>query len=283
MPDFSKITSFFAAIIGVICMILDVPYYPTGKPLDLSGYEVVWEDEFDGDAIDTSVWTFHGAQGYARRGYVMDPDAVEVADGCAYFRIRYYADGLNGGKPGYYLGLYDTSATKNFTYGYFETRAVLPRVREGSGAFWLQNPDAYDHELGSSNGAEIDIMESQNWSGGGYYGKYFGKSAETVIEHNIHYDSGDTAKRMGAKGFKVRGNPYSEFHTYGVLWDEKGYTFYIDGVQTMHTSFGVSNAPEYICLSCDLRGEDGVPAENAFADLGDTAFIVDYVRVWQRG
>ena len=74
----------------------------------------------------------------------------------------------------------------------------------------------------------------------------------------------------------VDGNPYEEFHTYGVKWEKSGYTFYVDGKECRNTDFGLSHSPEYIVL--DIMMRDFTVKEI----VGDTAdFLVDYVRVYQ--
>ncbi|MBQ6164669.1 MAG: glycoside hydrolase family 16 protein [Clostridia bacterium] len=284
MAAFNRIIAFFMSIIGSIALMFDIPYYATGKQVDLSGYELVWEDEFRGERMDGTKWKYSGSYG-ANRGYYSSPDIVEMTGEEAVFHIKYYEEGLNGNPAAYYTASFKTDGLYEPTYGYFECRAKLPKVSNGSGAFWLNSHNAYNNDDDPSDGAEVDIMESQNWNAQGYYGQKFGKSAENVIEHNIHYGTPGTQwyHRLHAKGFKVRGDPYEEFHTYGLLWDENGYTFYIDGVATMSTTLGLSHAPEYICLSCDIRGEDGVPYDNSWADGQDATFVVDYVRVYQKG
>ena len=72
-------------------------------------------------------------------------------------------------------------------------------------------------------------------------------------------------------------NPYTQFNTYGLEWNEKEYIFYINGVESVRTSWqkGVSRAPEYIIISEELP--------NLFTEQPGftTEFVVDYVRVYQ--
>ena len=73
-----------------------------------------------------------------------------------------------------------------------------------------------------------------------------------------------------------------EFHRFGVLWDETGYTFYVDGVEDGHIDTYVSGCPEFILISGEphgYRNEDHQPTTEAVAAIGDT-FVVDYVRVF---
>ena len=84
-------------------------------------------------------------------------------------------------------------------------------------------------------------------------------------------------KRVGK--FYVK-NLYTEFHTFGCLWTESEYIFYIDGVESGRTSFGkgVSTAPEEVIVSLEI------PEKLKFIRGTDftTEFIVDSVRIWQK-
>ena len=78
-------------------------------------------------------------------------------------------------------------------------------------------------------------------------------------------------------------NPYEQFNTYGLEWNEKEYIFYINGVETGRLSTGgVSQNPEYLILSVEMRGEDGIPSQRDNAPADGAEFIVDYVRVFDK-
>lgn len=77
------------------------------------------------------------------------------------------------------------------------------------------------------------------------------------------------------------------FHRFGVLWEEDGYTFYVDGVQSGEKLTLVSSGVEqFILLGTECIGSrDHIPGIcrgcEAAALEGDQ-FIVDYVRVFDR-
>ena len=69
-----------------------------------------------------------------------------------------------------------------------------------------------------------------------------------------------------------------------MLWDETGYTFYIDGVEDGKVTEYLTARPEFILISTEVHGyryEDHKPAKEAYENLGDT-FVVDYVRVFEK-
>ena len=130
------------------------------------------------------------------------------------------------------------------------------------------------------DGTEIDIFESDRYE----------KILNHSVTSNLHFDGYNEAhQKMGAKAFSTGNNPYEEYNTYGLEWNENEYIFYINGVETGRLSTGgVSQNPEYLILSCEIAGENGVANadRNGTGKInmkpGDTAeFIVDYVRVYQ--
>ena len=103
------------------------------------------------------------------------------------------------------------------------------------------------------------------------------------ISSNIHVDGyGDALKSMGSRRFAVKGDPYSEYNTYGLEWNENEYTFYINGVKTFSADWcGVCTVPEYMLLSVEHRGEDGNPKLDYLHGIDRSEFVVDYVRAYQ--
>ena len=271
--------AFFIGIIMSICLTLDIPMKAIGKPLDLTGYQLVWSDEFEGDAVDQTKWRGHGPDLNSdtlipvygatdtHEALYYSRDCVEVKDGNLILSIR-HADGSDPSRPkGWYCASLDTAATKQFSYGYFECRAILAKAVAGNSAFWLNSPSAYDTSIPKEEGNEIDIMESMR----------YGVKHEGSIENNIHYYDKGGHQKLHARWVIVDGNPYEEFHTYGMKWDSKGYTFYVDGKECRNTDFGLSHSPEYIVLDIMMRDFATQSIVGSSAD-----FVVDYVHVYQQ-
>ena len=268
---FGKIYYFFIGIIMSICLTLDIPMRAIGKPLDLTGYQMVWSDEFEGTELDTTKWQGHvvplGSGPVAYDGGYLDDSAVAVKDGNLILSIKQYPESAGDRAGEYYFFYLDSRPGFSGTYGYYECRAKLAKARAGNCAFWMNSPTAYDYDVPKEEGVEIDIMESMQ----------YGRKYQGSIERNIHYFDSTGHQHLRARFFKVGGDPYEEFNTYGLKWDENGYTFYVNGKECRNTDFGVSKAPEYIVLSNFMR--DFTKKEI----VGDSAdFIVDYVRVYQQ-
>ena len=275
---------------------LTLPAIPRGQDLNLEErFKLVWEDNFDGDKLDTTKWddnqsvdTLHW--GPIRKGGYWHKDMIEVRDGNLIISTEYKSEPLEGntfGSPdkygeGYYTASIATAGKHEFLYGYFECRAILPKSTGMWSAFWMMNGDVYNADGSGKDGTEVDIFESM------YYKDAWWGAGDAVIS-GIHFD-GYTGNHQGDSiGKWFANNPYEEFNTYGLEWNENEYIFYINGVETGRLSKGgVSQNPEYLILSCEIAGENGI----AHADRhgtgkislkpGDTAeFIIDYVKVYQ--
>lgn len=268
---FKKIIAVFVAFIEMFGSVLfDTGITPRGQQLDLTGYNLVFCDEFEGDTLDTDIWEYR-ASGSRRYGYNA-PSQVSVKDGNLNIRGEYLEDGEYG--PGWYVGMINLK--QYYCRGYFEIRCICNKGNDFWSAFWFQADHPYDHDIsnGGIGGAEIDIFESCS-SG-------IPKSAGCVIStvHCNGYD--DDVENIDSRNIgKFKGqNIYDEYNTYGLEWNEEEYIFYINGVETGRTSWasGVSEVPEMLIVSLEI------PDKVSYAeDSGHTTdFIVDYVKIYQK-
>jgi beta-glucanase (GH16 family) len=259
-----------AEVLG--CLFFDLPMTPSGPELDLTGYELVFEDEFEGDALDLTKWT-HRGEGRQRGGFSADHQ-VRVENGNMIIKGEYLENGKFG--PGWYAGM--VKVKDDYKFGYFEIRCICNPGGGFWSAFWLQSNYSYNPEIsrGGVGGAEIDIMEAMSYN-------------SSFLERNgIHQTiwvsgmTGDPTNGTGlnklAVGKFYGNNIYEEYNTYGLKWDENEYIFYVNGVETARTSFadGTSKVPEQVIVSLC------VPQEINHSKDFTTEFIVDYVRIYQK-
>lgn len=277
------IRSIFAVVLSLILSYVpsvDFPAVPHSQDFELS-----WSDEFDGDSLDADKWGGHcfaSGNTYMRKGGYWNTDFATVKDGNLHISTVYCPEGYNGnGLPGWYTCGIDTSRSFSQTYGYFECRCILPKGTGAWSAFWMFCGGVGSIGNGGADGAEIDIFESPNYN----VNKPIGSRKVTS---NIHYDGYAEAHEMKnvCQPYVFINNPYEEFNTYGVEWNEDEYIFYINGIETGRTDFGVSQVSEWLILSVEVGGENGVAAESWAGqalepDAAVTDFIVDYVRVYR--
>lgn len=276
---FKSILSFFMSLIISLCVALDIPCYPMGEKLDLDKFDLTFEDNFEGE-LDRSVWSGHYQYGnttVSRKGSYWNQYLAETKEGNLVIPVVYLEEGMGGEGAGWYSAGVDTDAdAKNgFSqkFGYFECRCILPKGSDIWSAFWLMNSGVFDEDGDGRDGTEIDIFESD----------CYGDFMENAITSNLHFDGyGDAHQKHGATKFLLKNNPYEEFNTYGLEWNENEYIFYINGVETFRTDFGgVSQNEEYLILSVEMKGEDGMPSERENVPAEGAEFIIDYVKVYQ--
>lgn len=244
---------------------------PLGERLDMHGYSLVFEDEFDGDALDTSKWEYRASG--ARRSGFNAPSQVRVEDGNLIMKAEYLKADEGAYGEGWYAGM--IKATRRFRYGYYEMKCICS---EGGGfwsAFWIQASNPYTPEIskGGRGGAELDIFEAFN---------YNDKLKYNSVSQNIHCSGkvGDDSGNLNSLnvGNYNGKNIYKEYNTYGLEWTPTEYIFYINGVETARTSFadGTSEVEEDLIISLELPGE--FSEKPGF----ECEFKVDYVKVYQK-
>ena len=276
----AKFLNFMIAFVNVILMIFNTSSV-NKKPqtLDISDYELVFADEFDGDSLDTSKWRQHDGGGVRKGGY-WTLDQARVEDGNLIITTQYKEDGQFG--PGWYTAGLDTSRSFKQACGYYECRCILPKGQGLWSAFWMTNSNVFKESDDALQGAELDIMESPFWHMGGQLNK--------KITQNIHYSGYDLKTKYQNVGIiRLDNDPYENYNTYGLLWTPDEYIFYVNGHETGRSSFGgISTQPEYMILSCEVDGGDGSPTFGWSGNIekNDKAtfsaeYKVDYVRAYQ--
>lgn len=249
------------------------PPRPTqGAPVPPPGYRLVWSDEFDGTALDPSRWT---ADDGPRRQAIDTPDAVEVRNG-----VLTITTWTEGGV--HHTGFIATSGKFEATYGYYEARIRFSDSPGSWCAFWLQSP-TIGRPLGdpATAGVEIDVVEHRAVD-------QAGADVRETDAVNLNWDGYDEHKKtvqslvQAPDGVpSLQGN----WHTYGVLWTDASYTFYLDAIPVFTTTEAVSRRSEDVRLTCEVQDAawagDVPPGGYGPRDASATRMEVDWVRAWQ--
>ena len=270
---------------------------PKGKTINLDDFELVWSDEFDGDKLDKSKWTYNWWE-VERKGGYWHEDMVSVEDGNLVIRAQYFDEAKENYhydkwkdqikfkeyKPGWYTGSISTVNLYEQKFGYFEVRCKLPAAYGLWSAFWMMNGEVENVDGSGQDGTEVDIFES-------FYYKDHWWGNDCVVS-GIHYDGyGEGHKGDSIGKTFIENDPYTEYNTYGLEWNENEYIFYLNGVETGRLSTGgVSQNPEYLLLTVEFSGENGVASgdRHGAGKISKTPdknwpaeFVVDYVRCYQ--
>ena len=143
----------------------------------------------------------------------------------------------------YHTAMIGTQGKFETTYGYFECRVQLQEQIGHWSAFWLQTPTmAMDIGNTAESGTEIDIFE------------YLRREGDTV-HHTLHWD-GYKIFHKSAKATPNIPGLSEGWHTFGLLWTDEEYVFYVDGSETWRTKQAISKRSEFIILSMEV-GEWG--------------------------
>lgn len=254
------------------------------------GYELVWSDEFDGDALNRDCWTPETGRGYGGWGnaelqyYTDRQENLEVRDGRLVLTAR-----KESFEDAHFTSARIKSLDKvTFLYGYVVASIKLPKTADGLWpAFWMMGNDIT--ELGWPNCGEIDVLEMGHADGikAGTQDRYlngachWGVPGHQFLANNVTY------------GYPVQDG---EFHTYTCIWDEEYIRMYIDleirpdaapYFEMKIEDFGDAEFRKENFLLFNLAVGGNFPAiwdasQVTALDEGPASMEVDYVRIFRK-
>lgn len=266
-----------------------------------SGETLVWSDEFNGTALDTSKWTVvTGGENHSQAKYTTNN--VSVANGYLDLRTRRHcvttaSDALTdsnastaacaSGK----LTVYSSGQvwTNNvLTTGRIEVRAKLPSTQLGLWpAIWLRNQTGWCNP----NYGELDVME--------WYGDYPNLDTATT-----HMTCANEATVHRAHQYQNGSDVSASWHTWGMTWTSTSVKYTYDGnivnatggdadrtTDTVADFTGVSSATFTSIMSelWKIRlntqvtkvGDAYHAPPNNTTSFQNVDFLIDYVRVYK--
>jgi beta-glucanase (GH16 family) len=258
---------------------------PPEEPVPIAGqgYREVWDDEFDGTALDLTKWK--------PAWYLRDPGSrnYAVSNGILHLTSR-----RSEGYRNVELNSVDLASGTPMHYwkgGYFEARAKWPQGRGNWSAFWL---NSLAHQIDYQPPyacpllwSEIDIYENI-WVNP--------QTQWTSLHRNVNGRCGVPDKTRPATTWMRCDTDATScdltvgFHTYGVLWEPDRVRWYRDG-QLVHSTryhFTVADVSAFHSTwqdmflslwlhSCDWSNRC---TDATTPDVIDHQF--DWVRVWQK-
>ena len=257
-----------------------------------NGYSctLCFSDEFDLPVLDRTKWGFRKHLFHKEHECWIEDEGIAFKDGNIIFKLveksgKYYCSQLQTGENWYDRpGIGDWNVAKfsepkfQHKFGYYEVRCKMQKGDNWWSSFWLQSPNIGTMPDEKRAGVEVDIMES-----------FFGN---TYIPHWLHWGGyGADYKNQSTKpspGYSTEADLITldeGYHRFGVLWEEDGYTFYVDGKQDgPKLSGAVSHTEQFILLGTEAVGYrryiPGIYKVRAQNIIKDDVFIVDYVRVF---
>ncbi len=247
-------------------------------PDPAAGWELVWSDEFDGDEVDLTNWTYDiGGWGWGNgeaQYYTDRTDNARVENGMLTIE----------GRQEQFEGSFYTSARlktrglQEFQYGRIEARIKVP---PGAGlwpAFWMLGAnfeeEAADEANRWPNVGEIDIME------------WVGREPDLILGtiHGPGYAGAGGKSTWFRQDFDVS----DDWHTYAIEWDVEGIRWFFDGeLFATQTPDSLGRSREWVfdkeffmILNLAIGGTLG---GQIALDLEFPVFLhVDHVRVYQQ-
>tara|TARA_R110002124_G_scaffold5344_10_gene33588 strand:+ start:14047 stop:15123 length:1077 start_codon:yes stop_codon:yes gene_type:complete len=284
--------------------------------IEASGWQLVWQDEFEGNQIDTTKWSFavdcYGGGNDEAQCYTARSKNAAVSGGLLSImalRETFSGPAVNDSDPSYDVN--DTSKTLDYTsarlvsknkgdwkYGRFEIRAKLPQGQGTWPAIWMLPTDwVYGPWAGSG---EIDIMEAVNLKV-----VTDGKAPESAVHGTLLYGKQWPNNVYTGQGYHLPNelNPADAFHVYAVEWQQDEIRWYVDDVHfaTQQSSGWYSqyidgngdlvnapddapfNQPFHMLLNLAVGGAWAGTVNNTGIDesVFPQSMLVDYVRVYQ--
>ena len=255
-------------------------------------WKLVWHDEFDGDTLDESKWSYRlnfwgeRAEQFTDKGVSLDGHSNAVFRPVAengMLKSSQLQTGWNNfdeldlqALKDRFAGKRDEAGYMRFwclgelkkpkfmhTYGYYEARVKFQKQSSWWSAFWLQAPAIGSLVDPEKSGIECDIME--NFVDGQLTAGNINYSPYVSDVGRVHYP------------YKEDG----EYHRFGVEWSKDGYVFYFDGKEVSRTDSPISRTEQFILLSTEIKGyrKNEPKTEWTEEELNDR-FICDYVRVF---
>jgi beta-glucanase (GH16 family) len=241
---------------------------------DTKGWQIVWQDEFDGPAgqlPNAGNWRFDVGTGWGNEQLEYDTDRAENVslDGAGSLAITARRENYLG--QSYTSGRINTSGLFEQTRGRFEARIKLPVGQGIWPAFWLLGADF--NRVGWPRCGEIDIME------------YRGQQP-SIVHGSLHGPGYSGAAALTGPFELVGGRFNDDFHVFGVEWSEDRIQWFVDN--TLYQTFTYEDLPRngrwvfdhsfFIILNVAVGGNYVGPPD------GSTTFpqtmLVDWVRVY---
>jgi beta-glucanase (GH16 family) len=242
---------------------------------------LVWSDEFDGDSINTAVWTYDigsGSNGWGNRelqyytdrsenAYIEDGNLViesrqESFEGSAYTSARLKTEGL-----------------QSFRYGRIEASIRLPQGQGMWPALWMLGSNF--STVGWPYSGEIDIMEMV----GGPQDPASGRG-DRVVHGTIHWFDEDKDLKVSDGGaFASRAGAFSDdFHVFAIEWDPQYIHWFVDDEHYHSVTISEDSMAEFqrsFFLLINLAVGGNWPGSPDESTIFPQRMYVDYIRYYQ--
>ncbi|WP_114189475.1 glycoside hydrolase family 16 protein [Microvirga aerophila] len=250
------------AVAGVLVFIAVAAHPRVSASMDLTGYKLVFDEEFNGTSIDKSKWAeVSSSQQDFGQGNKPNQQLewnsfanASVQNGVLTITARREKFISKSGREySWTSSLLTTSPSFAFQYGYIEERAMFPADKGFWPAFWTWQTPGY----AGPGTQETDVYEF-----------YSNDHARLYLTSHV----GDGGSHTLILPF----DPTSGYHTYGADISPSGTKWYIDG-QLVFSAPGTHTAPANLVTNLAVYARRAPDLE-----VKSASKKVDYIRVYSR-
>lgn len=181
------------------------------------GYELVWEDEFDGESLDLDSYTYELGDGCPNlcgwgnnelQAYTNLAENVYLEDS------KLIIKATDEGHPSYNSARIITKGKKEFKFGRIDVRAKMPKGQGLWPAIWMLGKNI--DQVGWPVCGEIDIME------------LVGHKPKTA-HGTAHWGApGDGFSTSSSGSYSIENDFRDEFHVFSIVWEFNEIVWYVD-------------------------------------------------------
>jgi len=199
-----------------------VDFCPENSPLAYDDYELVWQDNFDENVLDTDVWSYmygdgsqYGIPGWGnseQQLYTDSSENVYVTNGCLFIVPKFSTSNNE-----YYSARLRSKGGQTFQFGRIDVGFSAPAMDGVWPAIWMMpEDDVYGNWPRSG---EIDLMEGKD---------------KTISQINTTAHYGHDYHRYYTKWTSLSSSNYTSDPTnhnvISLLWDEVGFSWIYNGI-----------------------------------------------------
>lgn len=255
--------SIITSALSLVAVTALMPSTSQAGPVIVPGWGApIFEDQFDGNGIDNSVWQVtNNDNGVNNEEQFYHPNQVSVSGGDLSLIAERdpnwtYGKNYNSGQ---------VRTWQEWSHGRFEARAKLPNGQGMWPAIWL-----LPRNSPWPAGGEIDIMEARG-------------DQPYTMSSALHWGWDNNSRQYRSETYESGANFQQGYHDYAVEWEVGVVRFYVDGVNHMtlyEPDVGIPETPKSIILNLAVGGNYPGPPNGSTPF--PSQFDIDYVRVWQR-
>lgn len=252
---------------------------PDDEVITPEGFSLVWQDEFDGIAINTANWGFETGDGTdfglpAGWGnnelqlYTNSDENVQITEDGEISVLKITA--MEDGSDGYTSSKIVTKDKFSMRFGQLEVRAKLPQGQGVWPAIWMLGTN--NDEIDWPGCGEIDLLE------------LLGHEPSKVYS-TLHFVNGESKKGEEQGSYELQSGSFSDdYHVFSLDWTPEQMTFYVDDTQ-FHQVAIEEDMKEFLrsfYLIANVAVGGYWPGNPDNSTQFPQSMMIDYVRVFEK-